>query len=412
MAIYHCNISNVSRANGSSSVATLAYITGQKVHDSRLGVTYSYGRQERVLDVCTILPASAPSEYANPETLFNAIEVHETASNARIAKKIQVALPRELSLEEHKKILEDFIMNNLTSEGYCATYAIHDGGKNGNVHAHILVSNRPLNSKGQWECKSKKAYALDENGDRIPVIDETTGKQKVRIRAGKGVEKLWKRINIERNLLDLRDFLIKLRETWAEEVNKHLEPSQQIDARSNADRELDDIPTIHEGYAARAIESAGGIAERCEINRQIRRENEERREFRKKILNLQEDIARLEKEEREQNERLARLLRRREAIEAAGGFTSRERATSHKVTADRATGSDNQTAREIADRASRIDALIERRKREAVETRREREELERREREANEAQRRSREEREAKRHRNSRIDTSKRGTSR
>lgn len=37
MAIYSCNISNVSRAKGSSSCATLSYISGEKVRDERLG---------------------------------------------------------------------------------------------------------------------------------------------------------------------------------------------------------------------------------------------------------------------------------------------------------------------------------------------------------------------------------------
>ena len=42
MAIYHCNISNVSRAKGSTSCATLSYITGQKVKDERLDTTFDY----------------------------------------------------------------------------------------------------------------------------------------------------------------------------------------------------------------------------------------------------------------------------------------------------------------------------------------------------------------------------------
>lgn len=103
MAIYHCSISNVSRAKGSSSCATLAYISGEKVHDDRLDKTYQYARSERVLETGTILPVSAPAEYANAETLFNAIEKHETNDNARTAKKIQVALPHELNLSEQKK---------------------------------------------------------------------------------------------------------------------------------------------------------------------------------------------------------------------------------------------------------------------------------------------------------------------
>lgn len=89
MAIYHCSISNVSRAKGSSSCATLAYISGEKVHDDRTGTTYAYSRQERVLVTGTILPPSAPAEYADADTLFNAIEKYETADNARTAKKFK-----------------------------------------------------------------------------------------------------------------------------------------------------------------------------------------------------------------------------------------------------------------------------------------------------------------------------------
>ena len=48
MAIYSCNISNVSRAKGSSSCATFSYISGEKVRDERLGKTFRYGREERV----------------------------------------------------------------------------------------------------------------------------------------------------------------------------------------------------------------------------------------------------------------------------------------------------------------------------------------------------------------------------
>ena len=53
MAIYHLSVSNVSRAKGSTSCATLAYISGEKIHDSRTGKTYSYSRRERVLVVET-----------------------------------------------------------------------------------------------------------------------------------------------------------------------------------------------------------------------------------------------------------------------------------------------------------------------------------------------------------------------
>lgn len=269
MAIFHMSISNVSRAKGSSSCASLAYIAASKVYEERTHQTYSYGRKERVMKVATLLPDGAPRAYADAAQLFNAIEKYEQASNARTAKKIVVALPRELSLDESDEILTDFIRDNLCANGYCATYAIHRDKDGNNPHAHILVANRQINKKGEWSSKRKMEYALDEKGERIPLIDKKTGKQKI----DKRQRKQWKRISAEQNPLDKKQFLEQLREAWAVECNKHLSQEDRIDHRSNAARGIDDIPTIHEGYAARAMEARGEVSDRMEINRQIRAKN-------------------------------------------------------------------------------------------------------------------------------------------
>ena len=47
----------------------------------------------------------------------------------------------------------------------------------------------------------------------------------------------------------------------------------RIDCRSFEDRGIDEQPTIHEGVTARIIEQRGGVSERCELNRQIRKDN-------------------------------------------------------------------------------------------------------------------------------------------
>ena len=279
MAIYHCSISNVSRACGSSSCATLAYISGEKIYDERTGITYNFSHKDRILETGTLIPDNAPEKFLNPSTLFNELEKFETADNARTAKKIQIALPKELDLQQQKNIVEDFIKHNLTNQGYCASYAIHDGGKNQNFHAHILVANRPLNSKGEWDCKRKMAYALDSNGNRIPKLD-SFGNQKTDSHG----RKQWKRISVEKNLLDDKQFLFQLRQNWATEVNKHLPPELHIDHRSHSTRGLIEKPTIHEGYAARAIERKGLISERCQLNRNIKNDNAE-------LKALQLDIA-------------------------------------------------------------------------------------------------------------------------
>lgn len=271
MAIYHLSVSNVSRASGSRATATLSYITGKRVHDERRGETYDYGRKERVLRVGTLLPAGAPAEFADPAVLFNAVELHETGRTARPAKKIVVALPREFTPRQRVQALEEYIRENLNADGYAATYAIHEDREGNNPHAHILVANRQIDpATGGWaRLKQRMEYVLDERGERVPLIDPETGRQKTDKRG----RRQWKRTSVSLNPLDRKAKLKALRESWAKTCNARLDETARIDHRSLEDQGSDLEPTIHEGYAARAIERAGGVSERCEANREIRRSN-------------------------------------------------------------------------------------------------------------------------------------------
>ena len=271
MAIYHLSVSNVSRASGSRATATLSYITGKRVHDERRGETYDYGRKERVLRVGTLLPEGAPAEFADPAVLFNAVELHETGRTARPAKKIVVALPREFTPRQRVQALEEYIRENLNADGYAATYAIHEDREGNNPHAHILVANRQIDpATGGWaRLKQRMEYVLDERGERVPLIDPETGRQKTDKRG----RRQWKRTSVSLNPLDRKAKLKALRESWAKTCNARLDETARIDHRSLEDQGSDLEPTIHEGYAARAIERAGGVSERCEANREIRRSN-------------------------------------------------------------------------------------------------------------------------------------------
>ena len=72
--------------------------------------------------------------------------------------------------------------------------------------------------------------------------------------------------------------------------NRHLERAgreERIDHRSNAARGIDEIPTIHEGVTAQALERKGIISDRCEINRQIKADNVLLRELKAEIKKLE-----------------------------------------------------------------------------------------------------------------------------
>lgn len=288
MAIYHFNISNVRRAAGSRSTATASYITGEKIHDSELHETYNYGRKERVIEYDTILPPGAPQELKNPAVLFNSIETFEKNSDARTAKKIEVALPRECTLEQQRTIVKNFIEKNITADNYACTYAIHYDKDNNNPHAHILVANRQL-INGKWSTKAKKEYALDENNQRIPLLDEN-GNQKLDSRN----RKQWKRVNTFVNPLDRKEKLLQMRESWANCCNEFLDEKQKITHLSFKDRNLAEAPTIHEGYAAREIEKRGGISQICKYNRDVKKFNMEIQKRKNAIIDFNNKIEKLE----------------------------------------------------------------------------------------------------------------------
>lgn len=65
---------------------------------------------------------------------------------------------------------------------------------------------------------------------------------------------------------------------------------ERIDHRSNAARGLDEQPTIHEGVTARALERKGMIADRCEINRQIKADNALLRELKAQMKKMAQAV--------------------------------------------------------------------------------------------------------------------------
>ena len=87
--------------------------------------------------------------------------------------------------------------------------------------------------------------------------------------------------------------LVVWRKAWADNTNAHLERAgadARIDHRSHAERGLDEQPTIHEGVVARALEKKGIIAERCEINRQIKADNALLRELKATVKKLMQAV--------------------------------------------------------------------------------------------------------------------------
>ena len=218
-----------------------------------------------------LLPENAPAIFAvDRNILWDAVERKETHSAAQLAREVEVALPCEFTRQEQIDTVREYIMKNFVREGMCADWALHDKG-DGNPHAHIMLTMRAIKTNGRWAEKSRTIYKLDPNGQKIPVIDPTTGQQKIGARG----RKMWQRETVPANDWNDRSKAEEWRAAWAAECNRRLDRQHQIDHRSYARQAVEQEPTIHEGYAARKMEREGRVSNRCEINRETKLLNEQ-----------------------------------------------------------------------------------------------------------------------------------------
>ena len=276
IAIYHWNIGIVSRGKGKSAVAAAAYRSGEKLTNEWDGMTHDYTRKGGVVHTEIMLPPHAPPSFADRSTLWNSVELYEKAGNAQLAREIDAALPIELSREEQIRLVREYCSSQFVSKGMCVDFAIHDTDS-GNPHCHIMLTMRPLDERGAWAAKSKKEYDLDENGERIRLPNGRYKTHKVDLTGwnDKGNALLW-------------------RKAWADISNSYLEhagSTERIDHRSNAERGIDEIPTVHMGVAVCQMEKKGIATEKGELNRAIRKSNRLIKEIRAQIGNLKEWIA-------------------------------------------------------------------------------------------------------------------------
>lgn len=265
MAIYHCSCKIISRSSGRSSVGASAYRSGERLTNNYDDVTHDYTKKDGVVYSEIMLSENAPKEYQNRETLWNAVEKKEGAKNSQLAREYELALPNELSIDEQIKLVQDYTKDNFINNGMCADVAIHDK-KDGNPHAHIMLTVRPIEKDGTWGEKQKKEYILDRDGNK------QYDKQK----------QTYKCRTIKTTNWDSVEFLEERRKNWAVVVNKELERkglTDRVDHRSYEEQGKEQIPTIHMGAEATQMERRGIRSERGKINEEIRTINSTRAEL-------------------------------------------------------------------------------------------------------------------------------------
>ena len=320
MAIYHMQAKVVSRGSGRSAVAASAYMSCSRMYNDYDGIQHDYTRKQGLIYQEVMLPPMAPLEWNDREQLWNAVEETEKTKDSRLAREFVVALPVELDKDSNISLLQDFIKKNFVDMGMCADFAIHDTDGH-NPHAHILLTVRPLNENGTWQYKTEKEYLCIKDGEEkgftaseFKTAQKQGWEKQYRYKVGKKKEYLTSSVaqekgyeRIDKHPKSSRygrqnpisqqwnsdEQLCIWRANWADAVNKMLARNQinaTIDHRSFADQGITEQPTIHEGYIAQNMEKKGMIADRCEINRQIRADNKMLRELKAKVAKLAEAV--------------------------------------------------------------------------------------------------------------------------
>ncbi|WP_197422070.1 MobA/MobL family protein, partial [Sphingomonas sp. CCH9-H8] len=140
MAIYHFSAKVISRANGSSAVASAAYRSASELHDDRLGRDHDFSNKAGVIHSEVMLPEGAPERLNDRSTLWNEVEAGEKRKDAQLAREVEFSIPREMNERQGVELAQDFVKKQFVDRGMVADLNVHwDKAKDGTPkpHAHV-----------------------------------------------------------------------------------------------------------------------------------------------------------------------------------------------------------------------------------------------------------------------------------
>ena len=320
MALYHFHVTQIKRSAGQSVTAAAAYRAGVKLHSEYYGTDSDYTRKSGVVHTEIFLPDHAPQEYADRQTLWDAVENAERGKKAQLAYSFDIALQNEFSMEENIALARRFVSEQLVARGMIADLAVHMPEKDGgieNPHFHVLCPIRPINPDGTWGAKQRREYLFHDDG--TPVLDDA-GHQKF-------------------NAVPTTDWgkpetLESWRQAWAEMCNRKFEEkelNQKIDHRSYERQGIDQIPTVHEGPAVRQMEARGIETDKGKLNRWITKTRRMIADLKAGIRALLEALTEIRAEmKRFDTENIAVLLNTYYDRRNAGAYSKKARAGNFK----------------------------------------------------------------------------------
>lgn len=259
MAIYHFSAKAISRSDGRSAVAAAAYRSAQILDDHRYGKVQDYERKSGVELSQIYAPADTAQDLLDRNKLWNAVEKSENRKDACLAREFEIAFPNELNEQQRKAMLDELCQQIVNKYGVVVDASIHaphveSGSDKRNYHAHIMFTTRAIDpSSGLFADEKYRDFNRPQGSKTV---------------------KEW-------------------REDFALLANKHLELGgfeSRVDHRSLKDQGSDLEPTIHEGPEVTAMRRRGIDTEISIKNDAISKRNNEIKNIRQQLKQLESEI--------------------------------------------------------------------------------------------------------------------------
>jgi len=239
---------HISRAAGQSAVAAAAYRAGEKLPDARTGEQKDYSRRDGVVAAEIVMPDRGGPDWTRAQ-LWNQAEAAERRKDARIARKVELALPAQMNAPQRRALAHAWAKEIANRYSVAVDYAIHLPDKEGdqrNHHVHMMLTTRKISAAGLGKKAALELSNTDQKKLGLPVGNEA---------------------------------IYGLRVTLSEVLNREAEKQGldlHADPRSYAERGIDLTPTKHIGVHAVNMHRRGIASERVATQDKVRAENARR----------------------------------------------------------------------------------------------------------------------------------------
>lgn len=284
---FSCRVTQIKKSNGHSALRSVAYINGQKIVNEKTGEEHNFAHKKGVIETGFILPENIKSNVSDAE-FFQHLENNCHASTNTIAYSSIMSLPKELSVEDQKKLVQDFCKHFTDTYKTAVSFAIHEPDNLARKRAtlkEIEQYNLPSDiEKLEKETRNNHVHLVMPycQIEALSESDLTAKRKKKNIGNGFKLGKQVKDFNpikfgseIKKEKPDLlnteQKFVEFMREKWCDYINNSLEQNNKIERYTHKSYKklgLDISATKHEGEMIKSRVEQGFKMDVHEYNQQ------------------------------------------------------------------------------------------------------------------------------------------------